>query len=73
MAELPGVAVRDLLGGVGTWPQILGVSAVLQVLMLALMCRDGRLDFTDLLVPLFLLIGGWHVRDGKRRCRGTSP
>ena len=33
---------------------------------LALMCRDGRLDFTDLMFPLFLLLGGWHLREVHR-------
>ena len=55
---------EKLLGILGKAPSVL---AAVAVLMLALMCRDGRLDFTDLLVPLFLLIGGWHVRDVQRQ------
>lgn len=65
--DRPPVSAADrekLLGILGKTPPVL---AAVAVLMLALMCRDGRLDFTDLLIPLFLLIGGWHLREVQRQ------
>lgn len=65
-ANRPPVSAADrekLLGLLGKAPPVL---AAIAVLMVALMCRDGRLDFTDLMFPLFLLLGGWHLREVHR-------